>query len=65
MDPTVTVPEPLPPCVNAILGVDVSEKSDKAAVELALLEVVAVVVWLTEKVAEALSPLGLPVAVTV
>jgi hypothetical protein len=40
MDPTVTVPEPLPPWVNVILGVDVSEKSDKAAVELVLLVVV-------------------------
>jgi hypothetical protein len=62
MDPTVTVAKLLPPCVNMTLEVDVSEKSGNVAVELVLL----VVVWLvTEKVAEAESPLGLPIAVTV
>ena len=49
MDRTVTVAEPLPPWVNVILGVDVSEKSGRVAVELL---VVAAVVWLTEKAAE-------------
>jgi len=49
-----------------MLGVEVSEKSGVGAVEL----VVLVDVWLvngavTEKVAEAESPLGLPIAVTV
>jgi hypothetical protein len=67
METTVTVAEPLPPCVNTILEIEVSEKSGKVAVELV---VVAVVVWLvngalTVKVAETESPLGLPVAVTV
>jgi hypothetical protein len=62
MEPTVTVAEPLPPCVNMTFEIDVSEKSGKAAVELVLL----VVVWLVnEKVAETESPLGLPIAVTV
>jgi hypothetical protein len=62
----VTVAEPLPPWVNMMLGVEVSEKSGVGAVEL----VVLVDVWLvngavTEKVAEVESPLGLPIAVTV
>ena len=66
MEVTVTVAELLPPCVNMTLDVDVSEKSGIAAVELVLL----VDVWmingtLTEKVAEAESPLGVPIAVTV
>ncbi len=34
MEPTVTVAEPLPPCVNMTFGVDVSEKSGKVDVEL-------------------------------
>jgi len=60
IDPTVTIAEPLPPCVNMTFEVDVSEKSGKVAVEL----VVAVVVWLVnEKAAETESPLGLPIAV--
>jgi hypothetical protein len=50
METTVTVAEPLPPCVNTILEIEVSEKSCK--------------VELTVKLAET-DPLGLPVAVTV
>jgi hypothetical protein len=70
METTVIVAEPLPPCVNMILEIEVSEKSATAVVELVLFVVVAVVVWLvngtvTVKVAETESPLGLPVAVTV
>jgi hypothetical protein len=62
MEPTVTVAEPLSPCVNMTFEVDVSEKSGKVDVELVLL----VVVWLVnEKVAETKSLLGLPIAVTV
>jgi hypothetical protein len=40
MEPTVTVAEPLPPCVNMTFEVDLSEKSGKVAVELVLLVVV-------------------------
>lgn len=67
MENTVTVPEPLPPCVNAIVEVDVSEKSGKAVVELVMFVVVAVVVngTLTVNVTETESMLGLPIAVTV
>jgi hypothetical protein len=58
MEPTVTVAEPLPPCVNMTFEVDVSEKSGKVDVVL--------VVWaVNEKVAETKSLLGLPVAVMV
>jgi hypothetical protein len=63
METTVTVAEPLPPCVNMILEVDVREKSGKAAVELVLFDVVDGT--LTEKVAGTDSPLGIPIAVTV
>ncbi len=59
---TATVAEPLPPCVNTTLDVDVSEKSGEVDVEVVLL----VVVWLVnEKVAETKSLLGLPIAVMV
>jgi hypothetical protein len=61
MEPTVTVAEPLSPCVNMTFEVDVSEKSCEVAVELVL-----VVVWLVnEKVAVAKSLPGLPIAVMV
>jgi hypothetical protein len=66
METTVTVAEPLPPCVNTIVKVDVSEKVGIAVVELVLFVVVVVVVWLVnEKVAETESPLGVPIAMTV
>ena len=66
METTVTAAEPLPPCVNTIVEVEASEKPGKAVVELVLFVVVVVVVWLVnEKVAEAESPLGVPIAATV
>ena len=40
MEPTVTVAEPLPPCVSMTFEVDLSEKSGKVAVELVLLVIV-------------------------
>jgi len=65
METTVTVAEPLPPWVNVIAEVEVSEKSGMADVELVLFVVVVVVVWLVnEKAAETESPLGLLIAVT-
>jgi hypothetical protein len=66
METTVTVAEPLPPCVNTTFEVEASEKPGKETVELVLFVVVEVVVWLVnEKVAEAESPPGVPIAVTV
>jgi hypothetical protein len=64
-EPTITVAEPLPPCAKMTFELDLSQKSCNPTVELVLV----VVVWLmngteTEKVTEATSSLGLPIAVT-
>ena len=65
MEPTITVVEPLSPCVNMAFEVEVRKKSGKPTRELVLV----VVVWLlngtvTEKFTDATSSLGLPIAVT-
>lgn len=67
MELTVMLAELLPPCASVIVeDDDVSEKSGNAAVDVVLFVVVELVVWLVNvKVAEAVAPLGLAIAVTV